>query len=130
MLIGLIAGGLLVLTGTGAVWGTTAAAASGRLRRNAWAGIRLGSTGVSDAAWLAGHQAALPTGRVTGLASLVLGMTMTIDGAITRNNEGSILFWVLFVVGYGGLLIATIVMAVQASRAARATGKVAEAPGR
>ncbi len=123
MLIGLIAGAMLILTGTGAVWGTAAAAASSKLGRNGWAGIRIGSTGTSDAAWLAGHQAALPTARATGIASLILGMAMIIDGVITRDDEGSILFWILFILGYGGVLIATITMAIQASRAARATAE-------
>ena len=123
MLIGLIAGAMLILTGTGAVWGTAAAAASSKLGRNGWAGIRIGSTGTSDAAWLAGHQAALPTASATGIASLILGMAMIIDGVITRDDEGSILFWILFILGYGGVLIATITMAIQASRAARATAE-------
>ena len=123
MLIGLIAGAMLILTGTGAVWGTAAAAASSKLGRNGWAGIRIGSTGTSDAAWLAGHQAALPTAPATGIASLILGKAMIIDGVITRDDEGSILFLTPFLLGYGGVLSATITMAIQASRAARATAE-------
>jgi len=119
MLVGLIAGASLVLVGTGAVWGITAAAASGRLPRNAWAGIRIGSTGASDAAWVAGHRAALPLSRMTGIACLLIGSAMIVDGIVTHDDEGSLLFWILFAVGYGGVLVATILMAVLAHRAAR-----------
>ncbi len=117
MLVGLITGALLILVGT-TIWRVTAAAASGRLRRNGWVGIRLGSTGASDAAWLAGHRAALSSSRTTGIVSLVIGLVMIVDGLITRDGEGSILLWMLFVIGYGEVLIATITMAVRAHRAA------------
>ncbi|GAA3532714.1 hypothetical protein AFL01nite_19300 [Aeromicrobium flavum] len=48
-----------VMLGTGSLlWWMARAAASGRLKRNAYAGIRTGSTMASDEAWLAAHQRA------------------------------------------------------------------------
>lgn len=120
VLIGLIGGIGLILLG-GVVWGVTAFGADGRLPRNGWAGIRTGATGASDAAWRAGHQAALPISRTTGVAALLIGLAMIVDGLIVRNTEGSVLFWVLFAAGYGGVLITSVIAAVRASCAARAT---------
>ncbi len=119
MLIGLISGATLMVVG-GTVWGFTSAAANGRLGRNMWAGIRTPSTGASDAAWLAGHRAALPASRLVGMASLLIGLAMGVDGIVTRRDEGSVLFWILFVIGFGGTLVSTVAVTIQASRAARA----------
>ncbi|HEY6819851.1 MAG TPA: SdpI family protein, partial [Mycobacterium sp.] len=50
------------------------AAASGRLRRNQWVGIRIPSTMRSDQAWVAGHRAALglmPLHLLTGVGLLL-----------------------------------------------------------
>lgn len=120
MVLALSMGILLMLVGAGAVWGLTAAAADGRLKRNPFAGIRTAATGASDAAWVAGHRAALPTARSIGLMSLVFGAAMMIDGIVTRDEEGSVLFWIMFVLGYGGIFVGTIMAAVRAGRAARA----------
>jgi hypothetical protein len=49
-------------------------AASGRLQRNQWVGIRIPSTMRSDQAWVTGHRAAL---RLTPLYLLVLAGTLT-----------------------------------------------------
>ncbi|MDR2896143.1 MAG: SdpI family protein [Propionibacteriaceae bacterium] len=50
---------LIILVMVGALWLTCALAAKQRLGANPWAGIRLPSTMRSDAAWMAGHRAAL-----------------------------------------------------------------------
>lgn len=60
-----------------ALFATTAAGAGGRLKRNALAGIRTPATMRDDAAWRAGHAAALPTVRVlcvlVALGAIVAG---------------------------------------------------------
>jgi hypothetical protein len=52
----------------------TGAAASGRLRRNLWAGIRTSRTLASDEAWVTGHRSALPWTRRTAWACVGLGL--------------------------------------------------------
>lgn len=49
----------------------TQSAASGSLTRNGGAGIRTRKTQVSDAAWLAGHRAALPIVKWTGVVAVI-----------------------------------------------------------
>lgn len=114
MWTGVISGAGLIIAG-GAMWVVTGAAARGRLARNPWAGIRTISTQASDAAWLAGHRAALATCRITGAASLVIAVAMMINGSVD-----SVIFWILFALGYGGILLSAIVSIIQANRAARA----------
>lgn len=121
MFVGIISGVMLVLVGTGACWRVTAAAARGHLPRNGGIGLRTRSTTASDAAWTAGHRAALPTGRATGIGSLVIGSAMIVESLAGGDEDGSTLFWVLFAVGYGGVLLSAILATTQANRAARAT---------
>ncbi|MBR7744005.1 SdpI family protein [Phycicoccus sp. BSK3Z-2] len=71
----------------------TAAAADGRLDRNGFAGIRTPATGASDAAWRAGHAAALPTARLVALvfgAGAALGVVLWLLGWPETG------FWVAF----------------------------------
>ena len=110
----------LIFTGVGAVWGVTAAAAKGRLPRNSWVGNRLATTKASDAAWLAGHRAALPLCRAAGIASVFVAMAMVADGLVSDNADGSLAFWGLFALGFGGLLVALFIAAIHADRAAKA----------
>jgi hypothetical protein len=51
----------------------TERAATGRLRRNYWAGLRTSRTLASDEAWVDGHRAALPWTRRTAGATVLLG---------------------------------------------------------
>lgn len=118
MLIGLFAGVALGLIG-GVIWAVTAAAANGRLARNGSVGIRTRATRSSDAAWRAGHQAALPASRALGFAGGIIGLGMVVDGIISRDSQGSTVFWALFAIGYGAVLVGSVFVATVAQRAAR-----------
>lgn len=61
----------VVMTGSGVllVW-TARATASGRLRRNQFAGIRVPSTMASDEAWLAAHVRAKRPTMIAGFTSM------------------------------------------------------------
>jgi uncharacterized membrane protein len=66
---------LAVMVGSGVLllW-MARAAASGRLRRNPFAGIRVPSTMVSDEAWLAAHVRAERPTMLAGLVSIASGL--------------------------------------------------------
>lgn len=105
---------LLLLTGI-AVAAVNRRAADGRLRRNALAGIRTGSTLASDGAWLAGHKAARPMSDVAGAAFALTGVAVALatraDALVAAALIGS---------GVGTVLL--LVATRQAGRAARASG--------
>jgi hypothetical protein len=98
-------------------------AATGRLQRNPWTGIRTPSTMRSGAAWVAGHRAAL---RLTPLYLVVLaGMLAALSVAVLRASTG-----VVNAVAIGGLFIfipLAICTAVVAGRAAKSVDAPAEA---
>lgn len=73
------AGLCVAMVGAGAlvIW-MARAAASGRLKRNHLAGIRISSTMASDAAWLAGHVRAEKPTIYGGIASIVSGVVALI----------------------------------------------------
>ena len=98
-------------------------AATERLPRNAFAGIRIPSTMRSDEAWLAGHRAAASALTAAGFGPVVVGVIV----ATTTPDRDAQTF--LFRIGVGWLLAWLGLATVQASRAARATG-VAGAAGR
>ena len=55
----------------------------GVLTRNSWVGIRIGSTGASEDAWRAGHQAALRWGMVAVIDSVIcnaVGLIILLSG--------------------------------------------------
>jgi uncharacterized membrane protein len=66
---------LVVMAGSGVllVW-VARATASGRLKRNPIAGLRLPSTMVSDEAWLAAHVRAKRSTMLAGFASMASGL--------------------------------------------------------
>lgn len=65
----------LLMTGCGAAVSLVGRrAADGRLRRNAVAGIRIGATMRSDAAWRAGHAAARGASDVSGAVFVLTGL--------------------------------------------------------
>ena len=66
---------LVVLVGAGVliVW-MARATASGRLKRNQFAGIRLSSTMASDSAWLAAHVRAKRPTEIAGFTAMATGV--------------------------------------------------------
>jgi uncharacterized membrane protein len=82
-------------------------AATGTLRRNAWAGIRLPATMRSDAAWAAGHRAAV---RFTDVAAL--GALVGAGVAVAVRDERGLLFGVL---GGGAWLVVWLVVGARRS---------------
>jgi p-aminobenzoyl-glutamate transporter AbgT len=89
------------------------AAASGRLRRNQWVGIRIPSTMRSDRAWVAGHQAALrlmPLHLLTGVGLLLAVLSApTVEGVHLVGILGAAVF-----------LVVAVITAIVAGRAAKA----------
>lgn len=104
----------VVMAGTGVLllW-MARAAASGRLRRNALAGIRTPSTMVSDEAWLAAHQRAERPTQAAGVVSILVALVM-----LAPVSEAVMLTTVL--VGAAAMLVLVIHGAVVGGRAARA----------
>lgn len=119
MILGVVSGLSLVLVGL-LCWKVTERAADGRLALNALAGIRTTATLSSEAAWLAGHAAALPTMKAVCLWSCVLGVVMAVWGVFLPLESAPVPLVVLFGVGYLGLLLGLGRAAAQANRAAKA----------
>jgi hypothetical protein len=96
---------------------TTRRAASGRLARNQWVGIRSPSTMRSDAAWVAGHQAAQ---RLTPLYLLITVAACAGLGwaAVTGPTPAAVINTALG--GFVALIAAVIFAAVLAGKAAKA----------
>ncbi|MGA2805783.1 MAG: SdpI family protein [Acidimicrobiales bacterium] len=102
-----LSGGIVVVLGR--------MAATGRLPRNIFAGIRIPSTLRSDEAWDAGHQAAASAMTIAGCGPVLVAIALAVSspGPKARTVLSRIAtVWLL-----GWLGFATI----QASRAARAT---------
>ena len=94
------------------------AAASGRLRRNQWVGIRTPSTMRGDQAWVAGHRAALrlmPLHLLTGIALVVAVLCAPTVGTV-------------HLVGIGGAAVFVVVAAVTGIIAGRAAKAVDDQP--
>jgi len=89
------------------------AAASGRLRRNQWMGIRIPSTMRSDRGWVAGHHAAL------GLMPLhlMVGVGLLVAVLFTPTMEG---VHIVGIVGAGIFLVVAAITGLVAHRAAKA----------
>lgn len=106
-----------LLAGAVVVAVVTRRAAEGRLARNHWAGIRLPSTMRSDAAWTAGHRAAVAYTDIAaagGAAGAVVTLAADHDGTYTIAVLG----------GAGWLTLWLIVGARRAVLAARAVDHV------
>lgn len=100
---------LVVMVGSGIllVW-MARAAASGRLKRNSMAGIRIPSTMASDEAWLAAHVRAKRVTTLAGLSSVVSGLVALLPvsapvlaGAVLTGC-GLVLAFVLYGARVGG----------------------------
>lgn len=74
---------LMAAAGAAIIW-TARAGASGRLRRNNWAGIRTRATLASDDAWLAAHQAARRPTEAGGWIAVVAGLAIMVLPAQTE----------------------------------------------
>jgi len=88
-------------------------AATGRLPRNGFVGIRLPSTMRSDDAWMAGHRAASTSLTISGVGPVALGV---IAVATNRGRSGDT---VLLVIGLVWILGWIALGTVQANRAAK-----------
>ncbi|OUE09933.1 hypothetical protein C5E16_06865 [Clavibacter michiganensis] len=105
------------------ILGTTQLAAWGVLKRNGWIGIRTRPLMTSDAAWRAGHRAALPALRGTCLPVAIGGV---IGGIAAGAGMNSVASWGALLL-VGGIAWSTF----RAGRAAKAVIRgEAEAPRR
>lgn len=92
--------------------------ANGSLIRNGAVGIRTSKTQASDAAWEAGHKAAAPVMRGSGVVSLALGVALVISGFMWPGDVPSLTTVALFVVGYGAVLVGSVPIVIKANAAA------------
>lgn len=82
----------IMLAACGVVYGTTLAAARGRLGVNHLAGIRLQHVMASPEAWRAGHRAALVPMTVTCALTAGAAFVPVVAGGLTEGAEGA---WVI-----------------------------------
>lgn len=74
---------ILLIVGNGIVILMTTMCARGAITRGGLAGIRTGATRYSDAAWTAGHVAALPIARIgNGLGMVAAASTMLLSTTV------------------------------------------------
>lgn len=112
----LVAAGLLAI-------GVARLTATGRLGVNGWAGIRTKATRHSEAAWLAGHQAAEKWLMLVGVIMIVsAGSGMFVSSSADSNDgERQALLWSgTVVIGTIAVVALTAFAASRANRAARA----------
>ncbi len=102
------------------VWVVTDFAAKGKIARNIAAGIRIAATLSSDEAWLAGHQAALPLAKWTGIIGSALSFIILFAGGFTEILP-TLPIVVLCSLSYATFILSVIIMAWMAHRAARST---------
>lgn len=109
---------VVVMAGSGIllVW-MAHAAASGRLKRNAIAGIRIPSTMASDEAWLAAHVRAKRPTALAGYVSIASGLVallpvpVEVAGAAVLAGCGAMLVLVLYGARVGGRAAAEVAKA-------------------
>lgn len=114
--ISLVVAVALLAAAIGAVAG---ASSRGTLARNDAVGIRTKATKSSDAAWDAGHRAAVPAMRATawfGAATVLIGVVVAF---IVRPGETPGAEITVPVVGFLGEIVGTVAAARVADRAAR-----------
>jgi hypothetical protein len=89
---------------------TTHLAASGRLERNSFAGFRIPSAMASDAAWRAGHRAAVPI--------MWLTVPLPLVGLAGVASKGLVppAFYGLLPIAFAAIVIAAAVVAGKAAR--------------
>ena len=111
----LVACGLLAI-------GVARLTATGRLGVNGWAGIRTKATRHSEAAWLAGHQAAEKLLVSVGLliiASAAIGVYVSSTADPTDGERRALLWSGTVVAGSIAVVAVTALAASRANRAAR-----------
>ncbi|HWC23699.1 MAG TPA: SdpI family protein [Flexivirga sp.] len=104
MAMGLI-GGIGLLACAAAIFFTTRAAARGTLPRGMRMGIRTAITQASDEAWVAAHGAAMPCARLLSIVATIFGVALIVAGAMASAADTSPAVVVLFILGYGSVLI-------------------------
>lgn len=98
---------------------TTRAAASGSLGRNGGAGIRTKKTLASDAAWVAGHQAALPIIQWTGaVAALSVVVALLVQWRV--DGQAGVF------IALGGMLVEVVILLFATKAAGVAASKALE----
>jgi uncharacterized membrane protein len=112
---GLIGGGTMLVSGLVIMW-LAGRMATGRLRRNMWAGIRTPSTMKSDEAWNAAHEAAAHLTNVAGILAALGGLTGMTAGLL---GFGPGVVTGLILGGAVLMLIVVLVAAVKGVRVAR-----------
>lgn len=90
----------------------TQLAANGVIKRNGFAGIRIPSTVSDDAAWLAGHKAAVTPAWI----GFAVGAAAGVGDLLT---QGSIQFLVVVFIAFIATLVVTVYAASRSARAAR-----------
>ncbi|WP_433611565.1 SdpI family protein [Prescottella agglutinans] len=101
------------IAGTALVW-TARAAASGRLGRNPYVGVRTPTTMASDTTWIAAHRASRPFTEIGGWLAIVAGL-----GALIPMSET--MLTALGIAGAACLVGFALVGAWIGVRAARST---------
>lgn len=117
-------GGLMLIPVSALVWTVTAWGARGELAAGHSVGIRTRATTASNQAWRAGHEAALPWARRTGIGGMVLGVLLALSVLLPDSEESPAVgvTVLLYVLGYGGLLVGSVAMTRAANRAAHQHG--------
>lgn len=96
-------------------------AADGRLRRNAWAGVRTRTTRSSDEAWSAAHRAAEPLTKAGGAIMIVSAPVAALLGlTLGRNPDAAMGVWAAGLIAGTMVAVALVIAgAVKGQRAAR-----------
>lgn len=128
MMMGVV-GGVSLLVVAGVLWWGTRAVVERPIERNIVVGIRTSATQASDAAWEAGHRAALPVIKVVSLVSAGLAVPLILAGVLARTERPTAPVLMLFALGYGTVLVGALLSARAANRAARAVGEGADRRG-
>ena len=92
-------------------------AASGRLARNQWVGIRTPSTMRSDRAWVAGHRAALRMAPLFVLVTVAICVALVAAAVYAATTKAVV------IIGFASLAVVLVLIvcsAIVASKAAKA----------
>lgn len=89
--------------------------ARGELARNSWSGIRTKHTKISDAAWQAGHAAALPLASTTMWIALITIVLAIAVGLSAGEQQGAL----VGVIGLTGETVVLLLASRKADQAAR-----------